>query len=104
MSLVARNGFQSSFLIRLAPAAPFIFVNMAAGAAGMSPFDFLGGTALGIAPKILLTGLAGHSIGELAHGRGLGQAAVIGLALAVWVLLGAAGYRWLRRREAQAAP
>jgi uncharacterized membrane protein YdjX (TVP38/TMEM64 family) len=31
MSLIARNGFFASFIVRLVPSAPFIVVNMAAG-------------------------------------------------------------------------
>jgi uncharacterized membrane protein YdjX (TVP38/TMEM64 family) len=99
VDIVARNGFMASLLIRLAPSAPFIFVNMAAGVARVGWFDFVAGTAVGIVPKIALTGLAGHSL--------LGRHAahpllVLVLAAAGWVALSVVGYVWLKRRDAEA--
>ena len=46
LSLLARNGLMASLLIRLAPAAPFIVVNMTAGAARVRRLDFAVGTAI----------------------------------------------------------
>ena len=44
------------------PAAPFILVNMAAGTARVGRRDYAAGTAIGIAPKILLTAFAGGAM------------------------------------------
>lgn len=48
------HGFWTSFAVRLVPTGPFILVNLAAGVSGMRFAAFIGGTALGIIPKILL--------------------------------------------------
>lgn len=48
------NGFLASFAVRFVPTGPFIFVNMLAGASGLRYGAFIGGTALGIIPKILV--------------------------------------------------
>lgn len=55
--LVRRNGFLTSFVIRLVPTGPFVLVNMAAGVSKMKFSHFFAGTGLGIIPKILVVGL-----------------------------------------------
>jgi uncharacterized membrane protein YdjX (TVP38/TMEM64 family) len=102
VELITRNGFAASLLIRLAPAAPFIFVNMAAGVAQVGLFDFVAGTAIGIVPKIVLTALAGRSMQGLAGGDGR-SGLVLALAAAIWVALSLAGYVWIKRRDGQRA-
>ena len=95
--LLARNGFLASLVIRLAPFAPFVVVNMAAGVAAISWIDFVAGTGLGIVPKIALTAFAGRAaIGALG---GAGGVAFVALAAAVLLWLGAAqlARRWLAR-------
>lgn len=59
---LARNGFLASLIVRLVPFAPFVVVNVVAGAARISLADFTLGTALGILPKIALTALAGGAV------------------------------------------
>jgi len=56
-SVVRRNGFVTSFVVRLVPTGPFILVNMAAGVSSMKFPHFLGGTGLGIIPKIVIVAL-----------------------------------------------
>jgi uncharacterized membrane protein YdjX (TVP38/TMEM64 family) len=97
VALIGRHGRLASFAIRLAPFAPFVAVNMAAGAASIGVVDFTLGTALGILPKILLTAFAGAA---LTHGLTVGDwraAAAMVLAGLVWIGLGLAARRWLRR-------
>ena len=65
---VARNGFLASLISRLIPFAPFIVINMAAGAAKVTLRDYVAGTALGIIPKIAVTALAGGAIWRLFQG------------------------------------
>ena len=98
MTLVARNGFLASLVIRLVPFAPFVVVNMAAGVTAIGLGDFAVGTAIGIVPKIALTALAGGSITRLLGG-GDGRAAVglLVAAGALWFLAGVAARRWMRR-------
>ena len=59
LDLVGRNGFLASAAVRLAPFAPFVLVNMAAGASPMRGAAFVAGTGLGIVPKIVAVAAAG---------------------------------------------
>ena len=79
ITLVGRNGFMASLIIRLVPAAPFIVVNMAAGTARVRRVDFALGTAIGILPKILLTAFAGNSVVRAFNGGGFGAFALLAL-------------------------
>jgi len=99
MSALARNGFIASLLVRLAPFAPFVLINMAAGVTRMRLLDFTAGTAIGIVPKIVLTAFAGGSI--LHALKGGGPAALALAAVAILLLLaGAAGaQRWISSRR-----
>ena len=102
VKLVARNGFLASFIVRLAPSAPFIVVNMAAGVTPMRVVDFMLGTALGIVPKIVLTAFAGNSIVRLMKGE-IGKDALWLVAIAVaWVAIGLVARAWLKSREKEA--
>ena len=100
MAALARNGFIASLLVRLAPFAPFVLINMAAGVTPMRLVDFTAGTAIGIIPKIVLTAFAGGSV--LRALKGGGPAAVALAAVAILLLLaGAAGaQRWISSRRA----
>ncbi|QUD89994.1 TVP38/TMEM64 family protein [Phenylobacterium montanum] len=102
MAMIGRNGFVASFLVRLAPSAPFIVVNMAAGITPMRLIDFVAGTALGIVPKIVLTGMAGRSLMQAAGGGGLREVLLIVLSVGAWVAIGFAARIWLKRRSEQA--
>jgi uncharacterized membrane protein YdjX (TVP38/TMEM64 family) len=102
LALVGRNGFMASLIIRLVPAAPFIVVNMAAGTARVSRRDYALGTAIGIAPKILLTAFAGGTVTAAFHGGGLAQIGLLALAVGIWVGAAFLARRWVRAREAAA--
>ncbi len=102
LDLVGRNGFAASFAVRLAPSAPFIIVNMAAGVTPMSLRAFVFGTALGIVPKIAVTAFAG---GALAGQTGAGLLRWGGLVLALFVWAAAAlCARWVLRRQGARPP
>ncbi len=97
ISLVARNGFLASLVIRLVPFAPFVVVNMAAGVTPIAALDFGAGTAIGILPKIVLTALAGNSITRAVAGGAWGVA--IGLMVvagAIWLAASLAARRWMK--------
>jgi uncharacterized membrane protein YdjX (TVP38/TMEM64 family) len=106
--LIARNGFLASLLIRLTPSAPFIFVNMAAGAAQVRLRDFLAGSAVGILPKIALIALAGRSLQRLADphavagAHGAPEALALAVTVIAWLAIGLAGGAWLRREGDEA--
>jgi len=83
------NGFLASFAVRLVPTGPFILVNMLAGASGLNYAAFIGGTALGIIPKILIVALLAQ--GVLGEENRLGatllfMGAACFVAILVWIL------------------
>lgn len=94
-ALVGRNGFIASLVVRLAPFAPFVLVNMAAGVTPMGWGSFTLGTAIGIVPKIAVIAFAGHSV----MSGGAGSLAWLALAVVVWLAGGAVAGRWLKREE-----
>jgi len=100
MTLVGRNGFLASLIVRLVPSAPFIVVNMAAGVTPMRVVDFTLGTGIGIVPKIALTCFAGNSLARVMRGEGhSGHFIALGLIVIVWLAIGWFARRWLKRRE-----
>ena len=100
MAMIGRNGFMASLVVRLAPSAPFIVVNMAAGVTPMRLIAFAAGTAIGIVPKIALTAFAGASVVKAMSGGAAGQWVILALALALWLGTGLVARKWIRRREA----
>jgi uncharacterized membrane protein YdjX (TVP38/TMEM64 family) len=72
---------------------------MAAGVAAISWLDFVGGTGLGIVPKIALTAFAGRAAFGGISGTGGVAAAVAAVAAAIVLWLGAAQLArgWLAR-------
>jgi uncharacterized membrane protein YdjX (TVP38/TMEM64 family) len=101
LRLIARNAVMASLLIRLVPFAPFILVNIAAGATAMRTVDFALGTAIGIVPKIALTAFAGASVMQAFNGGGWTPVALAGAAALLWVAAGVAARRWLVRDSAR---
>jgi uncharacterized membrane protein YdjX (TVP38/TMEM64 family) len=97
LATIARNGFMASLAIRLAPFAPFVVVNMAAGVSAVRFADFTAGTAIGIVPKILLTAFAGNSVVAALGGRSLVPILLLIVAAVIWIGSGLLAGRWLRR-------
>lgn len=56
-TMLRRNSVEAGFLVRLVPTGPAVLVNVAAGLFRVSRSGFLMGTAIGIVPKIILTGV-----------------------------------------------
>lgn len=100
IDMIGRNGFLASLVVRLVPSAPFIVVNMAAGATPMSVWGFIAGTAIGSVPKIGLTAFAGQAVVRGLNGGGVGHWVSLALAAAVWLGSALAARVWLKRREA----
>jgi uncharacterized membrane protein YdjX (TVP38/TMEM64 family) len=81
------RGIVTMTAIRLIPAAPYTLVNLAAGALRIPPIDYTIGTALGLAPGILVMSLLGSTIvGIIAHPTLGGVALIIGLLIATILL------------------
>jgi phospholipase D1/2 len=94
------KGLLAVVAVRLLPVAPFLVVNLVAGASHLRFRDFLIGSALGMLPGTLaITLFSGRLAAALAHPDPvnvllLGLAALV-IGAAVFVL-----HRWLRRHEA----
>lgn len=74
------RGIVTVTAIRLIPAAPYTLVNLAAGALKIPPLEYAVGTALGLAPGILVMSLLGSTIfGIIAHPTWGGIALIGGL-------------------------
>jgi phosphatidylserine/phosphatidylglycerophosphate/cardiolipin synthase-like enzyme/uncharacterized membrane protein YdjX (TVP38/TMEM64 family) len=81
------RGIVAVTAIRLIPAAPYTLVNLAAGALKIPPLEYAVGTALGLAPGILVMSLLGSTIvGIIAHPTLGGAAFIIGLLVATILL------------------
>jgi uncharacterized membrane protein YdjX (TVP38/TMEM64 family) len=63
---------------------------------------FVGGTGVGIVPKIVLTAFAGASIVQLMRGEIAGHWVELVAVAALWIAIGWAARLWLRRRERDA--
>ena len=85
--LVQRNGFLTSFAVRLVPTGPFVLVNMTAGVSGLRFLPFALGTALGIIPKILVVVLLGQGALTAAQGERFMMFALIGALIVIVVML-----------------
>jgi uncharacterized membrane protein YdjX (TVP38/TMEM64 family) len=72
VSFIGKNGFLASLIIRLVPSGPFILCNMALGAAKVRLTSFVGGTGIGILPKICLVAFGAHGLGEVLQGQNQG--------------------------------
>jgi phospholipase D1/2 len=81
---VARRGVLAVTAVRLVPIAPFSLVNLVAGASRVRLFDYLMGTALGLAPGLVLMSSLGDQVFQaLAHPTWGELGLLVGLA-ALW--------------------
>jgi len=85
---IRKNGFTTSFVVRLVPTGPFVLVNFAAGLSNMKFSAFIMGTALGIIPKILVVVLIGLGVvsGVNKSYMGLFFAGLAGLVIGITIL------------------
>jgi phospholipase D1/2 len=92
------RGVISIAAIRMLPIAPFGVVNLAAGSIGVRFWDFLLGTALGLAPGIVVLSVFGRQVRELWQQPTVrGALTVVGVAVG-WVLLSVGLQRLVSRR------
>jgi uncharacterized membrane protein YdjX (TVP38/TMEM64 family) len=87
LGFIGKNSFLASLIIRLVPSGPFIVCNMALGAAKVGSMSFLGGTGIGILPKIALVAFGAHGIGEVLKGENQGAILFFLGAGLIWALI-----------------
>jgi len=105
---VGKRGVVSVMTLRAAPVAPFTAINLVCGAIRIRYFDYLLGTALGMAPGIVVLTVLGDSIKRILENPTPGTIAMIIGAIAVWIALGLGFQKLLdmrrkRRRKEPAA-
>jgi uncharacterized membrane protein YdjX (TVP38/TMEM64 family) len=97
---IAKRGIIAIALIRKLPIAPFTFVNMGLGAAGIRYRDFIIGTALGMLPGIAAFAFVSETALEAWRNPTLGNIALIAGAVAIWLSV-VFGIQWILNRRAQ---
>ena len=101
-SALQSRGVIAIAMLRLLPIAPFSLVNVAAGSIGVRFRDYMLGTALGLAPGVVMISVFGHELKDLVRDPSLSRVlTVVGVA-AAWVLLSLAIQRFVSRRSARA--
>lgn len=83
---LADQGVVTVATVRLVPVAPFTFVNLVAGAAGLRFIDYVVGTAIGLLPGLIVLTALGRQIVELFSRPSLFGAAVFVGFLLLWIL------------------
>ena len=100
---ISRHGFISVLFTRIVPIAPFVIVNLVAGAMQVRVRDFLLGTLAGMSPGILAVVLLENQLQRALQDPGIGNITLL-MALAIFfALLGAAFYRWYGTRPLRAS-
>ncbi|MCQ4159159.1 VTT domain-containing protein [Roseomonas sp. GC11] len=103
---ISRNGILAVTMVRLMPVAPFTLVNLVAGAMRIPLFDYMAGTALGLAPGLVLMTALGDRLLRILTDPSAGDMLGFALVLVAW---GGLSYglqslvSWFRRRAARHA-
>ncbi len=97
---LARRGLLAVVLVRVLPVAPFSMINVVAGASHIGWRDFLLGTAIGLAPGIIMTSaFVDRAVAAMRHPSPATFALLTGVVCAI------GGIAWLVRRKLdRAAP
>lgn len=99
---IARRGVLAVTVLRLMPVAPFTLVNLVAGASHIGLWAFLVGSAIGMAPGILLTVVFVHHLAEAIRSPSVETVAVLAAVVAALVALSVACRRLLAGRPGSA--
>jgi phospholipase D1/2 len=103
LGAVRDRGLLTVVTLRVLPVAPFTLVNLAAGAGGISLFDFMLGSLLGLAPGLLLLSFMGDRIVRIAADPSIVEISVLLLCIAAYVGLAFVAQALLSRRRSGAS-
>ncbi len=84
---IARRGIVAVATIRLVPIAPFTLVNLVAGAARIPILDFVLGTAIGLAPGLLVLSTLGDRLLSILTDPSPAQIGILLAVVAAWIAL-----------------
>jgi phosphatidylserine/phosphatidylglycerophosphate/cardiolipin synthase-like enzyme/uncharacterized membrane protein YdjX (TVP38/TMEM64 family) len=82
---IARRGILAVMSIRLVPVAPFTVVNLVAGALRVPVVDYFAGTALGLAPGLVVISLLGDQVFQILSDPSLSEIGIFAGLLAAWI-------------------
>lgn len=103
---LADRGVIAVAALRMLPLAPFTLVNLVVGASRIGIVDYLIGTALGMAPGLVMLTLLGTQLAEVLASPEPRELALLGLAVAAWLGLSLGlqvlVYRLKKRRRRRA--
>jgi phospholipase D1/2 len=100
---ISRHGFLSVLFARIVPIAPFVIVNLVAGAIQVRVRDFVLGTLVGMSPGISAIVLLENQLQRALEDPGIGSITLL-LGLAIFfALMGWAFYRWYGARPLRAS-
>lgn len=83
---LASQGIVTVATVRLVPLAPFTFVNLVAGAAGVRIVDYVVGTAIGLMPGLIVLTALGRQIVDMISQPSLASAGLLAGLVLLWVL------------------
>lgn len=84
---IASRGIVAVATIRLVPIAPFTLVNLVAGAARIPILDFVLGTAIGLAPGLLVLSTLGDRLLSILNDPSPAQIGILLAVIAAWIAL-----------------
>lgn len=93
------RGIVAVVFLRVAPVAPFLLINLVAGASHVRFRDFLAGTLIGMLPGIAVMTLLGTSIMDLIDEPTPGRIALLVGCLALWLAVSVGLQRLVARRR-----
>jgi phospholipase D1/2 len=82
---LARKGVFSVLAVRLVPVAPFTLINLAAGVSHIRFADYTLGTALGMAPGIVIITALGHRLARALSHPSLTEIGMLALVVLAWL-------------------
>lgn len=99
---VARRGVRAVLAMRMVPVAPFAAVSVVGGASRISLRDYVVGTALGMAPGIILKVVFTDQLAQAAESSNFAVLRQLGIAALILALVGL-GIRWYAGKRAAIA-
>ncbi|HEY4351130.1 MAG TPA: VTT domain-containing protein [Paraburkholderia sp.] len=96
---LGKKGFVAVVIVRIVPVAPFTLLNLVAGASHIGFRDYLAGTAIGMAPGIVLATTFAQQLVAAVHHPSLAGILLVGAIGAVLVGISIALHRFFARRS-----
>ena len=84
---VAKRGVFAIAAIRMVPIAPFMVINLAAGASAIPLFDYMAGTFLGMLPGLIMISAVGNQFAHILTSSTPSDIAILAAAVIAWIAL-----------------